>query len=205
MESKQLCKHKGACLENAIKGLLKSLLQGFAAKSCIYFLLNVLLRKGFRKPTQALAGFFSADALKFTAFAGLMSFLFKSSLCALRKFRGKEDGLNYFIAGSIGGLSIMVEDKERKETWSLYFAARLVDVLLRALSKRTGGWDVNQVEVYLFMFMIFFVVWSYGAEKDNLIKSYFNFLNMLYHPTAIERKIMDEWCRIHATKNPLIR
>ena len=203
MESKTLCKHKGGCVENAGKGFIKALMQGFAAKSCVYLFLNVLLRKGFRKPSQALAGFFTADAFKFTAFAGLMSLLFKSTLCALRKFRGKEDGFNYLIAGSIGGLSIAVEDKERKETWSLYFAARVVDISLRAISKRTGGWDVNQVEVYLFMFMIFFVVWSYGAEKDNLIKSYYKFLNMLYHPTAIERKIMDEWCNIHAVKNPL--
>lgn len=43
----------------------------------------------------------------------------------------------------------------------------------------------------------------YGAEKDNLIKSYFNFLNMLYHPSKIERKIMDEWCKVNTLKNPL--
>ena len=203
MESKNLCKHKESCIENAVKGLIKASLQGFAAKSCAYFVLSVLLRKGFKEPGKALAGFFNADAFKFTVFAGLMSFLFKSTLCTMRRIRGKDDGLNYLIAGSVGGLSIAAEDKERKETWALYFAARMVDISLRAVSKRTGGWDVNQVEVYLFMFMIFFVVWSYGAEKDNLIKSYYKFLNMLYHPTAIERKIMDEWCNLHAVKNPL--
>ena len=203
MEEERLCKHKSGCIENAVKGLIKAALQGFAAKSCIYFLLNVLLRKGFRKPMQSLAGFFSLDALRFTAFAGLMNFLFKSSLCSLRYLRKKEDGLNYVIAGAVSGLSIVVEDKDRKETWSLYFAARLVDILLRGIGKRMGGWNVNKIEVYMFMFMIFFLVWAYGAEKDNLIKSYYNFLNMLYHPTTIERKIMDEWCRANAAKFPL--
>ena len=203
MEEQSLCKHKGKCIDNSLKGLVKAFLQGFAAKSCIYFLLNVLLRKGFRKPMQSLKGFFSVDALRFSAFAGLMNFLYKSSLCAMRHFRKKEDGINYIVAGAVSGLSIIVEDKDRKETWSLYFAARLVDILLRGVGKRMGGWDVNKIEVYMFMFMIFFLVWSYGAEKDNLIKSYFKFLNLLYHPTIIERKIMDEWCKVNALRHPL--
>ncbi|OMJ84543.1 hypothetical protein SteCoe_14351 [Stentor coeruleus] len=203
MEDKRLCKHKGSCTENTLKGLLKALIQGFAAKSCMHFLLNVLLRRGYRKPLESLLGFFSLDALRFTAFAGLMNFLFKSTLCTMRNFRKKEDGLNYIVAGAISGLSIVVEDKDRRETWSLYFAARLVDIVLRGMGKRYGGWDVNKIEVYMFMFMIFFLVWSYGAEKDNLIKSYFNFLNMLYHPSKIERKIMDEWCKVNTLKNPL--
>ena len=203
MESKSLCKHKESCVENAIKGLIKASLQGFAAKSCAYFVLNVLLRKGFKEPSKALTGFFTADAFKFTAFAGLMSLFFKSTLCALRKIRGKEDALNYMIAGSVGGLSIAVEDNERKETWSLYFAARMVDISLRAISKRTGGWDVNQVEVYLFMFMIFFVVCCYGSEKDNLIKSYYKFLDTLYKPSAVEKQLMNEWYRMSALKYPL--
>lgn len=203
MEKEKLCKHEGGCVQNAFKGLAKAILQGFLAKSCIHFLLNVLIRKGFRRPVAALKGFFSIDAFKFTAFAGCLNFLFKSSLCTLRHIRQKEDGLNYIIAGGISGLSIILEDKERRETWSLYFAARLIDILLRGASKRTGGWNVNKVEVYLFMFMIFFLVWSYGAEKDNLIKSYFKFLNMLYNPSPVERKIMDEWSKIGALRNPL--
>lgn len=203
MEKKDLCNHEGGCVQNALKGLAKALVQGFLAKSCIHFLLNVLLRKGFLKPLPALKGFFSLDALKFTAFAGCLNFFFKSSLCTLRHFRGKEDGWNYIIAGGISGLSIVLEDKERRETWSLYFAARLIDILLRGASKRTGGWNVNKIEVYMFMFMIFFLVWSYGAEKDNLIKSYFKFLDMLYHPSPVERKIMNEWSKANAIRYPL--
>ena len=203
MEEERLCKHKGECVRNALEGFVKAFGQGFAVKSCIHFLLNVLLRKGFRKPTQSFLSFFSADALKFSAFTGLMSLLYKSTLCLMRYFRKKEDGLNYLVAGGVSGLSIIVEDKDRRETWSLYFAARLVDILLRGVGKRMGGWDVNKIEVYMFMFMIFFLVWCYGAEKDNLIKSYYNFLNKLYHPSKIERKVMDEWCRVGALKNPL--
>jgi hypothetical protein len=203
MEEQRLCKHKGKCYENAIKGLLKACIQGFAAKSCLNFLMTIVLRRGYRRPLESFRSFFTVDALRFSAFAGLMSFLFKSSLCGLRFLRKKEDGTNYLIAGAISGLSIIVEEKDRKETWSLYFAARLVDLFLRRLGKRMGGWDANKIEVYMFMFMIFFLVWCYGAEKDNLIKSYFNFLNVLYHPSVTERKIMDEWCRINALKHPI--
>ncbi|OMJ77802.1 hypothetical protein SteCoe_22506 [Stentor coeruleus] len=203
MEEKRLCKHKGLCYENALNGLLKAMVQSFAVKSCVHLLMNVIIRKGYRRPIQSLLSFFSFDALKFTAFAGIMNLLYKSTLCIMRSFRNKEDGLNHIIAGAISGISIVVEDKERRETWSLYFAARLVDIVLRGVCRRHGSWDPNKIEVYLFMVMIYFLMWSYGAEKDNLIKSYFGFLNKLVNPSNMERKIMDEWCKVNMLRNPL--
>mmetsp|Transcript_405 Transcript_405/g.703 ORF Transcript_405/g.703 Transcript_405/m.703 type:complete len:205 (+) Transcript_405:330-944(+) len=203
MEEK-LCKHKGECWKNALKGLVLAAGQGLAVKAALHILLNFLLKRGYKRPLQSLAKLFSIENLRFGVFTGLMNFLYKSTLCLLRYYRKKNDGLTYLVAGGVCGLSILAEDKERRETWSLYFAARLVDILLRSAGTRCGGWNVNKIEVYLFMSMISFLLFCFTVEKDNMLRSYYSFLKMLYNPSKLEKDVMDVWSADSARIRPLV-
>lgn len=204
MAEQRLCKHKGNCIQNACKGFAVSFLQSLAAKSALHILLNFILKKGYRKPIECLLKLVSIDTLKFVGFASLMNFLFKATLCAMRFFRKKEDGLNHLVAGGIGGLAIFLEDKERRETWSLYLTARLVDILLRkGVKEYAPGVNVNNVEVYMFMAMIVFLVYCYAAEKDTLIRSYYNFLDLIFSPSKMEKTVMNVWSAQNTAKYPI--
>ncbi|CAG9314867.1 unnamed protein product [Blepharisma stoltei] len=202
MPQERLCKHKGPCWENTLRGFVMAFLQSLAAKSALHILLNFILRKGYRNPIKSLLSFISIDTLRFVGFASLMNSMFKASLCLLRNFRQKEDGLNYVISGGISGLAILVEDPGRRETWALYFFARFLDIILRRQGKQYGL-DVNKIEVFLFMAMIVFMIYCYGSEKDNMLKSYYSFLNILFQPSKAEKACMDLWSQQAAEKMPI--
>jgi Tim17/Tim22/Tim23/Pmp24 family len=54
------------------------------------------------------------DALRFGAMFGSFSLLWKLINNGMRQYRGKEDRLNGMVAGTIAGLSILFEKKERR-------------------------------------------------------------------------------------------
>jgi hypothetical protein len=192
-EEQRLCKHKDECWLNALKGGAKAFLQGFGLKAALHLLFNVLVKRGYRNPAKSLALIFSVDSLRFAGFLSLLSLIYRGSLCALRRLRGKEDGWNAFLAGGLAGLSVMVENKDRQENWSLYLFARVFDIVLRGMAKRGYNINVQLVETIAFMVMIVFMLYCYAIEPDNMIKSYLHFLNMLYQPSKNEQLVLDVW------------
>ena len=71
--SQKLCGHKDWCWKHALKGFVKATGQGLLAKSALFVLLQVLLRRGYRNPSKALQQFLSLDTLRFGVFTGLMN------------------------------------------------------------------------------------------------------------------------------------
>ncbi|CAG9323645.1 unnamed protein product [Blepharisma stoltei] len=202
MSEERLCKHEGPCWENAFKGFIKAFLQSLAAKSMISLIFNFILEKGYKHPMKSLMKIFSIDTLRFVGFASFMNILYKGTLCILRHYRKKEDSFNYFVSGCVSGLSVFVEDPGRRETWALYFFARFVDIVLRVNGKKYNI-DINRVEVGIFMITVCFMVYCYGAEKDNMLKSYYNFLDLLFQPSRIEKFCLNLWSKQNAEKMPL--
>ena len=49
-----------------------------------------------------------ADFIRFPAFLGLQSFIYKFVLCLLRRLLAGKNGLNSFLAGFISGLAVLV-------------------------------------------------------------------------------------------------
>ena len=199
---RKLCEHQGSCFRNAALGSAKAFLGAAAIRSAITLLSELVLKRGYKTPSAFVKVLFSGDSLRFCAFATLLNGLFKAALCTLRWLRQQEDGLNHLAAGAISGLSILVESKSRASTWCLYLGARVLDVLIRRVCSRYGG-DANKIEVGLFIAMVNFMMYCYGVEKDNMPRSYFKFLDMVYHPSQNERLIMTEWCRLTKERLPL--
>lgn len=98
------CKHKSPdCITHAIKGLLENAKYGLMIRGAIT-LIQLLFRKV--KVSQLTV----ADQLRFPAFLALFAFISKLVMCFLRRIRNKEDGLNSFAAGFMGGLAILVNN-----------------------------------------------------------------------------------------------
>jgi len=53
--------------------------------------------------------------MSFCTFLGAFSGLFKFSMCTLRRWRGKDDGLNSIISGAIAGTSLLFDGSGRRK------------------------------------------------------------------------------------------
>ena len=161
------------------------------------------MRRKFRDPIGVIKELISIDALRISGFLALLKFIYKAVLCSMRKIRGKEDGLNSMVAGGLSGLALIVEDETRKENWSLYFFGRMIDIVLRILEKRGYPVNVHLVETIMFMGMSVFMLYCYGVEPDNMMKSYYNFLDMFFNPSPNELKIINRWREQSKLAHPL--
>jgi hypothetical protein len=66
----------------------------------------------------------------------------------------------------------------------------MIDIVLRILEKRRYPVNVHFVETVMFMGMSVFMLYCYGVEPDNMMKSYYNFLDMFFNPSPNELKII---------------
>jgi len=88
--------------------------------------------------------------------------------------------------------------------WSLYFFARVFDIILRGLANRGLPVNVNLIESCAFAVMIIFMLYCYSVEPDNMVKSYYSFLNSVFYPLPAESTILqvykDEAARMFPLK-----
>lgn len=82
-------------------------------KAVINILLSLMNPK--KKLLPNIIDLFSADCMSFCTFLGAFSGLFKFSMCTLRRWRGKDDGLNSIISGAIAGTSLLFDGSGRRK------------------------------------------------------------------------------------------
>lgn len=125
------CRHKSPdCVTHAVQGLFDNIKWGVMIRVAVT-LLQLLLRK------TKLSKISLKDQLRFPAFLALFAFIFKITLCSLRRLRGKEDGLNSFVSGFLGGLSILVHnDHNTRKMFALYLLCRAYDSGYITLEKK---------------------------------------------------------------------
>ena len=127
------CKHRGACVHNCLSSLLRSFAVSYALKYSLGFFPAVLTGRAFRTPSilYRIAG---RDALSFAMFMSVFISAYKGLLCALRHMRNRNDVFNPFIAGSLAGLSILLDrNKTRRVMIALYLSTRTGHFIFRWL------------------------------------------------------------------------
>lgn len=86
----------------------------------------------------------------FPVFLATFSFLSKLALCTLRRLRGKEDGINSFFAGFIGGLALFInKDKDTRKMFALYLFSRGYDAFYRSLEMNKIIPDIPNLHLLL--------------------------------------------------------
>lgn len=186
----RLCKHNHSCLYNTLWGGVRAAGIAVATKAAVHILVNIMIKQGYRQPLRCLTSFLTIDNLRFVGFLSMLSTTHRAVLCSLRYFRQVEDGWNSLIAGGVAGLTLGLESESRREAWSLYFFARMFDIVLRGMANRGIPVNVDLIERTAFALMIVFMVYCSSVEPDNMVKSYHTFLSTLINPLPTEQKIL---------------
>lgn len=122
-ESK-LCKHKGGCVVNTIRGFLRGLVIGLLVKGGFSVVVNVFWKKLYKKPNQLKAAIFDPATKDFALFLAFFVSSFKGVHCLMKNIRETDDGLNSLISGAVSGLSVL-------------FSGRSIEMIMFCFSKVT--------------------------------------------------------------------
>ncbi|CAI2172601.1 3260_t:CDS:10 [Funneliformis geosporum] len=123
---------------HAIIGGLRSYVMAHGIRGGVNFLLNLLTvfrkRKGsiYKIYKAFIRGFFGTDAVRFGVAFGGFSFLWKFINNGLRYVRKEDDHWNGLAAGSIAGISIMAEKRERRISIAQQLFVRALQALYNA-------------------------------------------------------------------------
>lgn len=71
------------------------------------------------------------ETLRFSLFWAAFTGGFKAIQCFLRRIRRTEDKYNSFLAGSLAGLSLLLDSNGRHTTWALWTLSRALDLVVR--------------------------------------------------------------------------
>ncbi|ORX61843.1 hypothetical protein DM01DRAFT_1331315 [Hesseltinella vesiculosa] len=127
----QFCKHTGkTCTQNCTRGFIKAYVVAFSIKYVLGILPLLITGKVFKKPglLKRLAG---RDTALFALFLSTFLSSYKGILCLMRRLRGTTDAasdrLNAFVAGSVAGLSLVIDpDHRRRQSIMLYLLTRSI-------------------------------------------------------------------------------
>lgn len=127
------CKHKGRCSTNCTHSLIRSFAISYALKYSLGFFPSILSGKVFSNPSILLK-IGGKDTISFSLFMSFFISSYKGTLCWMRHIRKKNDFTNSLVAGSIAGLSILLDrNKTRRVMIALYLSTRTVHFLSRWL------------------------------------------------------------------------
>jgi hypothetical protein len=127
------CKHKGSCTGNCARSILRSFVITYILKYLLGFVPSLLTGKILKKPSliMKLGG---KDTTFFALFMSTFISSYKGVLCGMRRLRGKRDFWNAFVAGSVAGLSILIDSNQtRRVMIALYLSTRTFHFMSRWL------------------------------------------------------------------------
>ncbi|KAI8057359.1 hypothetical protein BDF22DRAFT_671004 [Syncephalis plumigaleata] len=140
------CRHTGKnCVQNAVRGFIKSLGMSYSVKVLIGLLPALLTGKVLKNP-MLIRKQLGMDTARFALFIASMVGAYKSSLYALRHLRtdteGKNEPVNAFIAGCIAGLALLLDNNRgRRIAVALYLSTRGAQYMCTSLFNQ---WKVRR-------------------------------------------------------------
>ncbi|KAG9325873.1 hypothetical protein KVV02_006867 [Mortierella alpina] len=123
------CKHDGkTCSQNVTRGFFKTWMIAYVVKYLIGILPSLLTGKAFKNPGILKRGG-GSDTVGFAFFLSSFLSAYKLVLCTMRYYRPNHEGdrLNAFVAGSIAGLTLLLDkNKSRRTALTLYLFTRSI-------------------------------------------------------------------------------
>jgi len=168
----------GDAFEHALKelaaGAARGILLGGSMRAS--FSLVFALMKGKVGLVQALENAVGKDTRKFAAFLGAFTGLFRLSNAVLTAWTGNDTPSNSFFAGGIAGLTLLIDERERRKMIALYLFSRSLDVLVRRSTR--DGYLPYWKDFEAFMFGVSNIPIMYGFlfEPDILQKGYYEWI-----------------------------
>ncbi|CDW74746.1 UNKNOWN [Stylonychia lemnae] len=169
------CKHNNPdCMTNAVEGLLTNMKHGVAIRGVMTFLM-ILLGK------QKMSKINFKDQLRFPVFLGLFAFISKFVLCLFRRLRNKDDGLNSFMAGFLGGVSLLVQkDKSTRTMFALYLTVRAYDSSYLTLESKEIIPNIPNFHMVFICIINVVIVYLFFTQRERFSFSYFQMIYYLF-------------------------
>ncbi|KAF9100730.1 hypothetical protein BGX27_000269 [Mortierella sp. AM989] len=133
------CQHEGkTCTQNVTRGFFKTWLITYVVKYLIGVLPAILTGKILKRP-DILKKSGGNDTVRFAFFLSSFLSAYKAVLCTMRYYRPdqKGDRLNAFVAGSVAGLTLLLDkNKSRRTALTLYLFTRSIQFGSSLLMKK---------------------------------------------------------------------
>ncbi|KAF9977993.1 hypothetical protein BGZ73_004118 [Actinomortierella ambigua] len=171
------CDTQIGVLRHALLGAVRSFGVTYGMKALVNFLLGMIkVSKGkapfFRVLKEAFTGH---DSLRFGAFFGMFSFLWKFVNNSLKLHRGKDDRINGAVAGAVAGLAILIEHHERRVSFAQQMLIRAGQGVYNA-AKHRGRFEFRHGDALLFALGSAQVLYAYCMQPDTIPPEYFRFM-----------------------------
>ncbi|KAF9356513.1 hypothetical protein BGX26_005167 [Mortierella sp. AD094] len=171
------CNTYEGVLRHAVLGAIRSAGVSYGAKALVNLCLGMLkVMKGKVSFAKILKDSFAGqDAIRFGSFFGTFSFLWKLVNNGLKLYRGTDDRINGAIAGAIAGLSILIENHERRKTFAQQMFIRSMQGVYHA-GKHRGQFSFRHGDALLFAVASAQVMYAYTMYPDTIPKEFFGFM-----------------------------
>ncbi|KAF9954604.1 hypothetical protein BGZ65_003920 [Modicella reniformis] len=171
------CNTYEGVLKHAILGAIRSGGVSYGLKAMVNLCLGLLkVMKGRGKFSQIFKdAFLGVDAIRFGAFFGAFSFLWKFVNNGLKLFRGKDDRINGAIAGAIAGIAILIESHERRVAFAQQMLTRAGQGVYNA-GKFRGVFRLRHGDALLFALACGQVTYAYAMQPESIPPEYLKFM-----------------------------
>ncbi|KAF9913461.1 hypothetical protein BX616_010011 [Lobosporangium transversale] len=171
------CNTYEGVLKHALLGAIRSGGVSYGAKALVNLCLGMLKvmngKTSFAKVFKD--AFVGADAMRFGAFFGAFSFLWKFVNNGLKLYRGTDDRINGAIAGAIAGLAILIENHERRVTFAQQMFMRSIQGIYNA-GKHRGQLSLRHGDALLFAIGSAQIMYAYTMHPDTIPKEFLGFM-----------------------------
>lgn len=130
-------KTKFSCIENILRGSIKSFGIGYGVKSALGLVKTLIgFKKLMKDPKLLLNPLLDKASFKTGFFALILSFFLKGGISLLRVLRKKDDGINAFIGGALAGYFSMFMVSSKKTFVACFFLSRAVECFYNSLANK---------------------------------------------------------------------
>ena len=191
-----LCKHDANCGVNALKGFLKNCLCGYGIKIGFQVLFMLIMRKV--KLKSIWRNLISADTMQFSLFLSMVWFLYKSSLCILRRLNLNDDKLNSLIAGILCSTAAFADkNSSRRQMIILYIFARTLESLIKVLDQRDIVKEKKDWGLYVMFlggtFISYTLFWEYDVAIPSIKKTMDKFACLKVNELILRQQV---YCKV---------
>jgi len=129
-----------------------------------------------KKPVDVVKEAFSADTFRFATFFALYSGILRGVNAQACNSRKRNDRWNAAIAGLIASVTLLVDDKERRQLVSIYVFVRAMSVLVKGLSRDRVLPYYEHTESILFGIVNAPIMYGFLLDPDILDPGYYKWI-----------------------------
>lgn len=155
-----------SCTQNGFRVLLQSFRRVLPVYGTLTLVTTVFLKASrlLRSPVPTAIRAMTS-ALRSTAFLTWLITSYQLSVCLFRKLFNRDHRYEYWVAGAISGLSLLIEEKGRRSELALYTLPRAMDSLLQLAG---GHFLPSWFDVVIFTVATSGLMYLYENEPDTV-------------------------------------